>query len=277
MRRNKVLLLAVILLLATFLRVYKLSANFVFGVDEEYQAYLAQTIIKNFHLIWIGVGSTADFYLGPFWTYLTSGLLFLSRGTPLITGYFVAILGVATTLMVFVVGNKVFNYKTGILASLLYSSLPLIVFFDQKYWNVSLVPFLSLTMFFSIYQSAKNKWWWIVFAFSYGLVFHTHLSLVPFGLVALVFLFKQRKEINLKTCIFAVSAFVLIISPLIVFDYFHKWSNITTPVRLVTSLRTNTDQFNLSYRVNFLGETLARLVYLKPFKDSADETNWGCA
>lgn len=263
--------------MALFLRVYKLADNFVFGVDEEYQAYLAQTIVKNFHIIWVGVSSTADFYLGPFWTYLTSVLLYLSKGDPLITGYFAAFLGVVTTLVVFIVGNKLYGYTTGILAALLYSSLPLIVYFDQKFWNVSLIPLLSLMMPFSIYSSFKNQLWWLVFAFAYGLVFHTHLSLAPIGIVALVFIIKQRKKIRLKTYLLSFLVFTIVISPLIAFDYFHKWSNVTFPLRLIGKSKGNSSQINLLYKTTVLGESLGRLVYLKPFRNSADETNWGCA
>lgn len=274
--RIRILLLAMVLLLACFLRVYKLADNFVFGVDEEYQAYLAQTIIKNFHIIWVGVSSTADFYLGPFWTYLTAGLLYLSKGGPLITGYFAAFLGVATTLAVFVVGNKLYGYKTGILATLLYSSLPLIVYFDQKYWNVSLVPMLSLILLLSIYSSRKNEKWWIVFALAYGLVFHTHLSLAPIGIVALIFIINRRKKIHLKTYLLSILVFTVVVSPLIAFDYFHKLSNLTFPLRLVSGSKKGSSQINLLYRTVVFSETLGRLAYLKPFRNSADETNWGC-
>jgi 4-amino-4-deoxy-L-arabinose transferase-like glycosyltransferase len=268
--------LLAVLCLALFLRIYKLPANFIFGVDEEYQAYLAQTIIKNFHIIWVGVSSTADFYLGPFWTYLTSGLLYFSKGDPLVTGYFAAFLGVATTLAVFIVGNKLYGYKTGILAAFLYSSLPLTVYFDQKYWNVSLIPMLCLVLLLSIYSSRKNEIWWLVFAFAYGLVFHTHLSLAPIGIVALIFIIKQRKKIHLKTYLFSLLVFTIVISPLIAFDYFHKWSNLTFPLRLIKTSSRKSSQINPSYRLVVFSQTLGRLAYLRPFRTGADETNWGC-
>ena len=274
--RIRILLLAIVLLLACFLRVYKLPEIFVFGIDEEYQAYLAQTIIKNFHIIWVGVSSTADFYLGPFWTYLTSGLLYLSKGDPLITGYFAAFLGTVTTLIVYLVGSRLYGNKTGLLAALLYSSLPLIVYFDQKYWNVSLVPMLSLVLLLSIYSSRKNEKWWIVFALAYGLVFHIHLSLAPFGLVALIWRIRQKSKIQTRTYFLGVLAFLAVISPLIVFDYFHKWSNITFPARLVSNPDKESDRVSPLYKINALGQTLGRLVYLKPHISSADETNWGC-
>jgi hypothetical protein len=39
--------------LAAFLRFHNLPHLFIFGTDEEYQTNLAQTIIKDFHIIWI--------------------------------------------------------------------------------------------------------------------------------------------------------------------------------------------------------------------------------
>lgn len=274
--KPETLLIILTLLVSGFLRFYKLADNFVFGVDEEYQAYLAQTIVKDFHPVWVGVSSTADFYLGPFWTYLTSGFLYLSKGDPLITGYFAALLGVVTTLFVYVIGKKVFGFKVGLLASLLYACLPLIVFFDQKYWNVSMVPLLSLVMFFTVYSSSKNQKWWIVFSIAYGLVFHTHLSIAPFGLIALIWIVKQRKNIKLKTYLLSLMAFLVVISPLLVFDYYHKFSNFSFPIRMLKASEKTNSRFDPFYKVVAFSQSLSRLVYLSPKSDRADETNWGC-
>jgi 4-amino-4-deoxy-L-arabinose transferase-like glycosyltransferase len=275
--KPEIVLIIFILLISGFLRFYKLADNFVFGVDEEYQAYLAQTIIKDFHPIWIGVvNASVEFYLGPFWTYLTSGLLYFSKGNPLITGYFASFLGVITTLTVYLVGKKVFNSKVGFLASLLYACSPLIVFFDQKYWNVSPIPFLSLMMFFAVYSSSKNQKWWIVFSIAYGLVFHAHLSLAPLGLIGIYLFIKRFKKHKPKVILLSVLTFILTISPLLVFDYYHNFSNITFPLRLLSDLGDGSSKFDPVYKIKAFGYSLSRLVYLNPKADRADETNWGC-
>ncbi|MDP3994219.1 MAG: glycosyltransferase family 39 protein, partial [bacterium] len=238
--------------------------------------YLAQSIVKNFHLIWIGVGSTADFYLGPLWTYLTAGLLWLSKGTPLITGYFSVALGVITTLAVFLVGKKVFGKRAGLVSMLLYACLPLVVYFDQKYWNVSLVPLLSLMMFYALTQAVSNRKWLVVFAFLFGLVFHTHLSLGFFGLVALIWIWISKIKLNKKIILGVLVAFLIIYSPLLVFDYYHRWSNLSTPLRLLNGTGRTGTAVGAGSKLYTIGNSLSRLFYLAPYQNSADETNWGC-
>ena len=93
----------VIFLIALSLRVYRLESRYQFGLDEEYQATLAMTIVDDFHPIWIGVSaSDTGFYLGPYWTYLTALLLKISNGDVLITAYFAALVGSITAVVIFV-------------------------------------------------------------------------------------------------------------------------------------------------------------------------------
>lgn len=271
------ILLIGILLLAAFLRFNNLPQLFVFTADEEYQTTLAQTIVKDFHIIWIGVSAAnLDFYLGPFWTYFTAFWLFISGGNPLITGYIASAIGVLTTFLLFVVGARLFNSKVGLVAALLYASLPLMVFFDQKYWNPTLVPFLSLIMLLSLYETRHSQKCWIVFAIAYGLVFHTHLSLAPLGIIAVYWLIKNR-NITKRIAICSLIAFIIVISPLLVFDYFHKFSNITTPLRINQIASTESTKINPIQHSVALFDALGRLFYLQPIRSNSDEVLYGCA
>ena len=273
-------LVIVVLILAVsiFLRFYNLQDLFIFGADEEHQTTLAMTIVKDFHVIWIGVSAAnLDFYLGPFWVYFTSFWLFLSKGDPLITGFIASSIGVLTTLLIFLVGKKLFTTKVGLIASLLYASLPLIVFFDRKYLTPTLIPLLSLTMLFSLHQIRYSDKWWILFAAAFGLVFHTHLSLIFFGFLGLYFLIRDRKSLSKKVIVISSIVFLTIISPLIAFDYFHKWSNITVPFRLLKSVNTEPFNVNLKLHSKSLFESLGRLWYLNPGTAISDEIPFDCS
>lgn len=267
-----------ILALSIFLRFYNIPELLIFGADEEYQTTLAMTIVKDFHIIWIGVSAAnLDFYLGPFWIYFTSFWLFLSKGNPLITGYIASAIGVLTTLLIFFIGKKIFGIKVGLIASLLYASLPLIFFFDRKYLNPNTIPFLSLIMLFSLHQTKYKSKWWILFAASYGLVFHTHLSLFFFGLVGFYLFIRDRKALPKNVIIISSILFLLIVSPLIAFDYFHKWSNITVPLRLFKTVNTESLYINLQAHSKSLFESLGRLWYLKPGTVISDEIPFDCS
>lgn len=270
-----------ILLIAAFLRFYRLNDLFVFGGDEEYQSILAQSIVDNFHIIWIGVtAGHLGFYLGPFWTYFTSFWLFLSKGDPLITGYVSSSIGVLTTAFIIYTGYKLFNKAVGLIAGLLYATLPLIVFFDQKYWNPTLVPFLSLTLLLSLSQVRLRPKWWLVFFVMFGLIFHIHLSLLTYGLIAIFLLLSRKNSFSLQSRRFiflGVLIFLMIYSPLIVFDYFHKGSNITTPLRFKQFSSSPTTRINPQLHFDVLFQTLGRIWYLDRGSVNADEILFGCA
>ncbi|MDP3733205.1 MAG: glycosyltransferase family 39 protein, partial [Candidatus Daviesbacteria bacterium] len=203
-----------ILLLAALLRFYNLPNSFVFAGDEEYQAILAQSLIKDFHIIWIGVNAAhLGFYLGPYWVYFTSFWLFLSKGDPLITGYISSFIGIATTLLIVLTGSALFNKKTGLMSGLLYAALPLMVFFDQKYWNPTPIPLLSIIMLLSLFKLKENPKWLLLFAGSFGLLFHTHLSLTPLIFVTIFLVIKQKIKLNKRIIFLSLLTFLLIITP----------------------------------------------------------------
>lgn len=266
-----------IILLSGFLRFHDITKLQVFTADEEYQTTLAMTIVKNFHIIWIGVGaSDTGFYLGPLWTYLTALLLHISIGDPEIFGYAAGLLGVITTGLIIIVGYKMFSFKIGILSGLLYATLPLIVYFDQKYWNVSLVPFLSLSMLFAIYLSNKFKIAWLFVALLLGLILNVHLSLIPLGLIALIVFIQQRDYLNSKILISAVLLFLVVTSPLILFDYFHDGSNIKTPIRMLSMISNSPYRIDPTSHSELLFKMMSRLWYLNPYSSNSDEVLIDC-
>lgn len=273
---KKWLLVICVLMIAGFLRLYRLPDLFIFSGDEEYQSILAMTLVKHLHIIWIGVNAGhLGFYLGPFWTYFTALFLFLSKGNPLITGYVAAIIGVATTALIIYTGQKLFSFFVGLSAGLLYATLPLMVFFDQKYWNPSLVPFLSVGMFLSLSQVRfYPKWWWVFFGL-FGLVFHTHLSLIPFGLIAIFLFLKDQK--HPKIYLIGGIIFLIIYSPLIFFDYFHKGSNITTVFRLNEFSSSPSVAIAPIRHFEVLFQTLGRIWYLKDHTSNADNVLFACS
>lgn len=275
MKLNKKILVSIILLLvlAFFLRVYNLDKIYTFGADEEYQTNIAMSLVRDFHIIWIGVSAAnTGFYLGPYWSYFTAFLLYLSHGDPISTAYAAAALGTITTAAMLYVGWKMFSPRVGIVAAALYACLPLIVFFDQKYWNPSAVPLLAITMIYSLYRSTYNQKYWLVFAVAYGLIFHTHLSLLPFILIAL---YQLRHGIRKNILIQSVLLFLLTILPLIFFDYFHNFSNITTPLRFGEF--GSASHASIFEKGQSLLASIARLWYISPFPVAGSEILPACS
>ncbi len=270
-------MILLILIVSAFLRLYNLPDSFIFAGDEEYQATLAQSLIKDFHIIWVGVNAAhLGFYLGPYWTYFSAFWLWLSQGNPLITGYISSIIGVLTTLSIILIGKSLFGRKTGLLAGLLYATLPLMVFLDQKYWNPSLIPLLSLLLLLSLFKARQNPGWLILFTASYGLVFHTHLSLIPVIFIAGYWLVKQKIRPSKQIILLSITAFLIMVAPLIAFDYFRRGSNITTPLRFNEITSDYRNRINPAQHFPALFQVLGRVWFIKPPSLNADEVITSC-
>ncbi len=265
-----------VLLLAFGLRVFTLSRLMVFTPDEEYLLYIAQTLVRDFHIIWIGVSALGlNFYMGPFWIYFIYPFVGIFNGDPLVLGIINSLFGVGTVFLLYIVGSRLFNKNVGLVAALMYATSSLLVFYDQQGYP-PIVPFLSLLMFLCIWMSKYSKKWWILFSFLYGLVFHIHLSLFLVVFVAIYWIFRQRSTVTRGIVIYCLSVFLISISPLIAFDYFHKASNVTVVFRIVQTFGKSKSNVNFLTRANNLSQAFGRVFYLNHGTESSDEILYPC-
>lgn len=277
-QKHKILIFVIFLIcFAGFLRFYNLPNIYIFGFDEEYQATYAMTLVKHLHLIWIGVSAGfVDYYMGPYFTYFTAFWLWISKGDPLITAYIAGLVGVATSVAIFFVGWKFFNLLTGMIASLLYAGLPLIVFYDQKYWNPMFVQLTVLLMFTSIMLIKRSSWWWVLYAALLGVIFETDLVPLPLSLIGIWFFLKGKYWLNKKLVLTCILVFSLFYWPLLVFDYFHNWSNITIFTRYSQQAKQVGAGFDPETKFLTFLDTMGRFWHLKSGSSNSDELNVAC-
>jgi len=224
---------------AAFLRFYQVAERFIFDIDTEYQALLATTIVKDFHIIWIGVSaSNIGYYLGPGLVYLTALLLWITKD-PMILGYAASTVGVLTMASVWYVSHKLFNEKIALIALVLYGLSSQIIGYDRKFWPI-FVPLVGVWMLFGLVRSKENKWWLLLCTFLVGASFHIHLSLlifIPFVVYAFiranVFTFTRS---NILFVLLNFALYLLLTSPLLVFDFVHNFDNLLTPLRFVQQM-----------------------------------------
>lgn len=261
----------------TFLRFYNLPNLYIFGFDEEYQATYAMTLVKDPHPIWIGVSASfLDYYLGPYFTYFTAFWLWLSKGDPLLTAYVAGFFGVVTSVVIFLAGWKFFNLTTGVVSSLLYAGLPLFVFYDQKYWNPMFVQLIVLTLFSSLMLVKKSSWWWLLFSAMVGAIFETDLAPLPLALIGVWFFIKGKYFLNKKLVLSCLAVFLLFYWPLLVFDYYHNWSNLTVLGRYQQQAKQAGVRFDPQSKLVSVVDTLGRFWYLNPGSPNAEELDIFC-
>lgn len=278
LKKQKIIIFLVILITyGLFLRFHNLGNLYIFGFDEEYQATYAMTLVKDMHPIWIGVSASfLDYYLGPYFTYFTAFWLWLSRGDPILTAYVAGAVGVLTVVTVFFIGWKFFNITAGIVSSVLYAGLPLFVFYDQKYWNPMFVQLIVLVMLVSLILIKKSPWWWLLFTAAVGAIFETDLAPFPLALIGVWLFIKGKYFLNRKLVLGCLAVFLLFYWPLLVFDYYHNWSNLTVLGRYKKQAELAGAKFDPEHKLLSVVNTMSRFWYLSPGSSNADELNISC-
>lgn len=238
-RNNKyeLVVLLVLVLAGAFLRLYRIDEYMTFLGDEGRDVIVVRRLLVNFDLILVGPGtSVGNMYLGPAYYYMMAPFLWLSNYSPVGPAIMVALLGVATIILVWYVAREWFGREAGIVAALLYALSPVVIDQSRFSWNPNIMPFFSLLLIYSIWKYwAKQKWGWlVVVGISFGIMLQSHylaLIMVPFLLLFWVWaLFRslrnnKTKKNAIKSSLLSALLFFIIMSPMVIFDARHGWRN----------------------------------------------------
>lgn len=229
--QKKTYLLISILVLSILFRFWELPQRFIFDIDTQYQALFARTIIRDFHIIWIGVSaSNTGYYLGPGLVYLTSFLLLLSKGDPIALGYFASLVGVATTFSLAYIAYKLYGEKVSLISTFLYSASFFISSYDRRYWPI-FVSLIAVWIFFALKKAEKEPRWLIVATALISIAYHVHLSLLLLWPFIVWRFFRSFKKTDIVTWIGSIISYFLITLPLLAFDIMHNFDNLLAPLR----------------------------------------------
>ena len=207
--------------------------------DQGRDVTIIRDFLKNGNLFFIGPQtSVGNMYLGPYFYYLIAPSLLLSNFNPVGPAIFVALIGVATVALVFLISKKWFNLKTAYIASFLYAISPVAIKYSNFIWNPNIMPFFSLLFVYFFFESFKSKkYQYLIFAsLAFVMVINSHylgLCLLPFtGLFWLSNLIKfiKTKSKQLKpfliNSLIAILVFIISLTPQVLFDIKHDGQNI---------------------------------------------------
>ncbi len=240
-------LLGLILVVGAFLRLYKIDQYMTFLGDEGRDVIIVSRFIKHFDLMLVGPGtSVGNMYLGPLYYYLMVPALFLAGFSPVGPAVQIAILGVATIALIWWMGRQWWGKTAGLVAAALYAVAPTVIIFSRSSWNPNIMPFFSLLCIYSIWKVYKDRKykWLIVLGVSYAFVLQSHylgLLLAPtifvYWLSTYLKIRNSKSEIRkyLNNSLIALSVFVLLMSPLLIFDARHGWRNYEAMKQFITA------------------------------------------
>lgn len=212
----------VVILFAAFLRLYKIDGYMEFLGDQGRDVVHVFEFLTKGNLMFIGPQtSIGNMYLGPWYYYLIAPSLWLFNFNPIGPAVFVAILGIITVWLIYLVGQDWFDKKTGLFASLIFAISPVIIKYTSFSWNPNIMPFFSLLF---IYCLQKRRY--LLATFSFIFVLNSHylglLLLIP----GIYILLKTKQKPSAKT--FGLNIFIIVLGflPLILFDLKHHGQNI---------------------------------------------------
>lgn len=238
--------LAAILVIAAICRLYKIGEYMTFLGDEGRDVIIVRRLLVEGHPPLIGPGtSIGNMYLGPLYYYMMAPALFLSGFSPVGPAIQIALLGIITVFFVWFVGREWFGKEAGIIAAGLYAISPTVITFSRSSWNPNIMPFFSLLTVYAIWKVWKEKQfkWLIVAGVSFAFVLQSHylgLLLAPVIFVYYLITFLKIKSSDKDKAEFlgysgmGLGLFLLLMSPLLIFDIRHGWMNTTALYKFFT-------------------------------------------
>lgn len=253
--------IVIILILAGFLRIYRIDEYLTFLGDEGRDVLVVKHILDGFGALFSGnfaaasdgltlLGPTASvggFFLGPIYYYFMAPFLLLFNYNPVGPAVMVALVGVATVLLVYIVSKEFFSYNAAIAVALLYAVSPLVILYSRSSWNPNVVPFFTLLMMYAMYKAVvKNSWRLFIFVgFLFGILLQLHYLATFLGLAVALYIgvtslidkskkIAAAKQIIIRYLLFSAGVIMGWI-PFLLFELRHNFPNLTSIFRFVTS------------------------------------------
>lgn len=251
--RNQKLISAVfltaILLIAAFLRLYRIGDYMTFLGDEGRDAIVVYNILHGQFTLLGPASSVGGFFLGPIYYYFMAPFLYLSNYDPAGPAVMVALFGVATVFLLYMVASEFLGKTAGFVAALLYAISPLIIAYSRSSWNPNPLPFFSILTLYLLYKGVKkNKWFFFVISgISYGVMLQLHYVALFVGAVIIVYVilarlfFYEGKKFIAKVGRIVQDGFFLLIgtiigfSPFLVFELRHGFPNLIHMTQFILS------------------------------------------
>lgn len=251
-RQNKIeaIFLFGIIITAAFFRLWRIDEYLPFLGDEGRDVRVVRRFLTEFDLMFIGPRtSIGDMYLGPLYYYLIAPLLGLFRFSPAGPAVFVALLGTLTTGLVWWAAREWFGKIAGLTSSFLFAISPLLINFSKHSWNPNIMPFFALLSIYSTWRVWQKKefFWLLILGISFAFVLQSHylgLLLLPtLGIFwGATLLNAKRNTQNVKKfllfSLFSFLLFILLMSPLFIFDAKHGWHNLGSMLKFFTERQT---------------------------------------
>lgn len=235
--RKEFIVLFLILLVTLGLRIYKIDQYMTFLGDEGRDALMVRRILTTFDIPLLGPPtSIGNMYLGPLYYYMMAVSMAVVWLNPVAAAVMVALIGTGTVFLVYYLSREWFGRIPAVISAVLYSISSVNIIYSRSSWNPNPAPFFTLLAFLGFDRAKKtgNFIWITLTGVSVAFAVQMHylaLILIPVFVCLWGYELWQIKRKKLqskyfyKGTIFAVLAFLFLMSPLVIFDLKHDFMN----------------------------------------------------
>lgn len=243
LKKHQIIILILVFLLAIFFRFWQIKDYVVFLGDEGRDVLVMKKMITTMRPVFLGpTASVGGFYLGPIYYWMAAPFLALSRFDPVGPSIMVAIVGVATVVLLYKFLKDTAGFYPAVLVSILYSTAPLIVRYSRSSWNPNPLPFFALLIMYCLYKAkTKNKIrYFLLGGASFGVAIQLHyLSVMLVPIIAIIVALNfNLKQIFKVAILFIIGSFITF-SPFFIFELKHNFPNFKTIFEFVTRPATH--------------------------------------
>ncbi len=222
------LTLALIFLLALFIRLYKVDSLVPFIGDQGWFFLSAKNAIVSNQLPLVGITSSHPWlHQGPLWTYIVLVLFKIFNFSPAAPFYFTAFIDGIVVLLVYKLVNKMFFQKIALYSCLIYAFSPVVILSARMAYHTSLIPAFILLYFYSLFNFLKgNKYYFPLAILFLGVLYNLELQTAMLGILfflILIFGFIKRhiwfkSILNKKILSLSFFAFLVPMLPILIYD-----------------------------------------------------------
>lgn len=193
-------LLVVILAAAAVFRFAQIEQTMRFSGDEGRDALIVLHFVRDHTIPVVGPStSIGGVMLGPLYYYLIAGPMAVTGNNPVAAAVVVALFGIATVWLVYLVTKELFDSTAGLIAAALYAVAYSPVVMSKSSWNPYPVAFFVLAFMFALVRAIRghNPAWLILAGVAYSCVVQLHgmgLVLLPLLLFYWVVGFQQYRR-----------------------------------------------------------------------------------
>ena len=231
--------LSIVVFLGAFLRFWKIGEWQYFTYDQARDYLIVKKAVVDHKFTLVGPTVLAPgVYLPPFYYYSLIPFLLLFKFHLFGPDLYLAFLGTASIAVFYLLAKDFFGAKTALLASAIFSLNPYLIQVSRHAWNPNTICFFTLlfALAFERYFRLKNNVYLVLAAFSLSWALNLHYTVIVFlPLLFLLFYLEARRHFLCKKLLFSAVIFLLFISPIILFEFRHNFSNTNGVLTLLGS------------------------------------------